>query len=360
MSATLENTHTNISTRLTELKKILTTYDRYQIDQPDRLLLQKLLVALDQIRVTYDFGTMPIISDYYLHKTSEAERKKNYVKYMDFVTLENIVGRIKRIYQDCKKFYDTYAIDNTELNDAFNLYDASSISLHCVDRSEVRCNACDEPYFIEEKNSEFVCHKCGMSVKLMGIVFSDDQFYYQEGQRTKHGKYDPTKHCRFWVDRILARKDVELPRSLIAGVKRRIRSDEVWLSDVTCATIRRYLRDLRMTKWNDHIPLILKTVTRREIQQLTDHEMNLVFMYFSRSIDIYGKIKDEDKTNCPYHPFFIYKIIEQILKNPEDAERKKEILSYIHLQERQTLIDKDLIWKRICEHIPEFQYQPTE
>ena len=52
--------------------------------------------------------------------------------------------------------------------------------------------------------------------------------------------------------------------------------------------------------------------------------------------------------------FFIYKIVEQILNKPEHEKRKKEILSCIHLQSNDTLIENDNTWFLICDYIPEF------
>ena len=83
---------------------------------------------------------------------------------------------------------------------------------------------------------------------------------------------------------------------------------------------------------------------------------------------IYNRIKPDNKPNCPYHPYFIYKIIEQLLKDPSDQRRCSEILQSIHLQSRDTLIDNDNIWKPICESLSSdclgdrtwFQYKPTE
>ena len=83
-------------------------------------------------------------------------------------------------------------------------------------------------------------------------------------------------------------------------------------------------------------------------------------MYFNLVMQIFNKTKADDISNSPYHPFFVYKIIEQILKKPEEYNRKRNILSCIHLQAPNTLINHDLIWAPICAQIPEFAYIPTK
>ena len=132
------------------------------------------------------------------------------------------------------------------------------------------------------------------------------------------------------------------------------------MEQLTCEMIRTYLKELHLTIYNDHVPLIRKEITKNEPAQLTDHELKLIYVYFGRVIQIFNKIKTTNKPNCPYHPYFIYKIIEQLLNKQEFQSRKKEILSNIHLQSRETLIDNDLLWSLIVVHIPEFTYCPTE
>jgi hypothetical protein len=43
-----------------------------------------------------------------------------------------------------------------------------------------------------------------------------------------------------------------------------------------------------------------------------------------------------------------------------DYNRKKELLSFIHLQGSQTLSQNDKIWFEICKYIKEFVYIPTD
>ena len=206
-----------------------------------------------------------------------------------------------------------------------------------------------------------ICEICGIVKNLYGTVFEDDQFYYQEGQRTKHGNYDPTKHCRIWVERIQARETTDIPIKVIERIKKCISRDRIRdIKLISCSQIRKYLQQTHNSKYNEHIPLIRKLITGVVPPQLTDHEVQLINIYFDKVIRIFDEVKPTGKTNCPYHPFFIYKIIEQIIKAPFDRIRKKEILGAIHLQSRETLVCNDLLWRPICQRINEFKYIPTD
>jgi len=152
----------------------------------------------------------------------------------------------------------------------------------------------------------------------------------------------------------------EIPNEIINGIKKCIKRDKIWIENLTCETIRSYLKQLKETSYNNHIPLIKKIITGVEPAQLTEHETQLVYMYFGIVIQIFGKIKGDEKANCPYHPFFIYKIIEQVLKGGKNEKRKSNILQSIHLQSRDTLIENDRLWFSICDLIPEFTKKATD
>lgn len=253
-----------------------------------------------------------------------------------------------------------------ELQEMLQRYREINMDIQLSESRMATCPKCkiaveeaDHKMEIDETTSEFVCHNCGHIQKLYGEVFADEQFYYQEGQRNKHGKYDPTKHCKFWIERIQAKENISIPDDVINKIKRCMRRDNMYVDTLSCETIRGYLKQLKLTNYNNNVPLIRKIITRREPAEFTERELKLIYKYFGIVIDIFNKIKSEDKSNCPYHPYFIYKIVEQIMYKPDDLERKKEILASIHLQSRETLNDNDKTWFEICHFIPEFHPSPT-
>jgi hypothetical protein len=229
------------------------------------------------------------------------------------------------------------------------------------DKPENLCTACKSTYRIDEKTSEYVCVnlKCGFSVRIYGEIFDDDQIFYQEGSRGKPVKYDPIKHCKEWIDRIQAKESKEIPDEILSKIKQCIRRDSIFIENLTYELIRKYLKELKITNYNNHIALIHKLITGINPIQFTDRELTLIFMYFSKAIHIFNSIKSKLKSNYPYYPFFIYKIVEHILSGQKSADRKRQILSRIHLLGYETLIDKDQVWFTIIEKIPEFKAVPT-
>lgn len=355
MASTVENINTNLIKKIDILKKLTDIYSQYDLSKIDNQEVDDHMDLLIDIESTYEFGSITILSNYYKKKTKGIDTIDTYNDFMRFVARENIIGNLKRIYKSCKKYHRRYDVEGVE--ELFENYEFTPVSMQYPDCKTDKC-ACGSSYSIESKTSEFICYSCGNTQKMYGIVFEDEQFFYQEGQRTKHGRYDPTKHCKFWVDRIQARENVDIPKKVISAIKRCIKRDNIWLDQITCPMIRTYLKSLKLTSYNDHVPYIRKLITGKEPKQLTDSELKLIFVYFSIVIQVYNQTKPDDKPNCPYHPFFIYKIIEHILQN--DHARRKDIMSCIHLQSRETLIENDKIWKRICKEIKDFKYKPTD
>jgi hypothetical protein len=135
----------------------------------------------------------------------------------------------------------------------------------------------------------------------------------------KHGSYDPSKHCRFWLDRIQAKESRDIPDSIIIIVKECLINNGIRnKEDITCGKIVNILVILKILHIMNIYQLIRKIITGESPEQLTDLELQLITMYFDKVIRIYEEIKPSDKTNVPYHPYLIYKIIEHILSTDKN------------------------------------------
>lgn len=386
MSSTIESTNNNILTKIKALKKLADLFEENRIPLDNRLKCQ--ILTLEE---EYELGSINILSDYFLavrlyklNKNSDEDEKRKFDTkkekcfnlYQSFIRKENFTSRMDRIFKKTKIHINSRGIDlsmnskkvsptqvkfESDIFELIKLYENSSVNKNIKEISYESCEKCGSKMTVIPNNSELICENCGITKNLYGTVFEDDQFYYQEGQRTRHGNYDPTKHCRIWVERIQARETTDIPHKVIERIKKCIARDRVRdIKRINCAQIRKYLRQTHNSKYNEHIPLIRKLINGVVPPQLTDHELQLINIYFDKVIRIFDEVKPTSKTNCPYHPFFIYKIIEQIMKDPADKTRKKRILSCIHLQSRETLVQNDLIWRPICQRIEEFIYIPTD
>ena len=220
------------------------------------------------------------------------------------------------------------------------------------------CKICKDTMIVTNMG-ELSCMRCGFCCDAI-ITIVDDESITNDSKNIKYGTYDPSKHCRYWLDRIQGREIADMTNIelLVEEIKEHLTQSRIKNYDhVTYSLIRTYLRKSGKSAFNEHIPLIRKLITGISPPQLTEAELQKVNIYFIRIIKLYNTIKPSTKINCPYHPYIIYKILEQILAN---GARKTAILRCIHLQSIPTLIQNDRIWKKICEYIPEFTYIPTD
>lgn len=257
-------------------------------------------------------------------------------------------------------------------------YMQNKLSLAVVKEPVSDCS-CGGKMDVLPDTSELRCCVCGMIVTLEGTVFEDSQFYTQQGQCTKHKKYDAKRHCKKWLDQIQAKENKNFPPELIVALNERAKKYYTRngklrpMTRMRCAQIRDWLKDLGETDYNPHAPLLRKIITSENGKavippQLTYDEEQRVLVKFARAMDMYDQIMEKKLTNItnnrrpnkPYYPYVLFKILYMELKK---GPRLDGLIECIHLQSDSTLKNHDVIWKEICENMgdeKDFVYKPTD
>lgn len=204
---------------------------------------------------------------------------------------------------------------------------------------------CGANMTIRAESSELACPVCGISRPILGAVFSDDQFFPQEGQKTKHGDYAPKRHCRHWIERIFAEENNSGFIQHIPAITAEIKREGYCRVEITCENVRNILKRLGLTNLNEHVPSIIKLVGGIPPPIFTREERRRLELKFNRVIDLYSVVKPNNK-NRRYYPYFMYKIVEWDYRdNPEYLR----LLNYIHLQSEDTYVVNDADYEKICE-----------
>ena len=313
----------------------------------------------------------------YNHNNNNKLSKNIYQKFNMFISGEDIYGILDNyleyiynyllLYKNIileynLKINNTFDINNYEklykkIYQYINIYNKSKL-VYNIDEINYDICTCGHKMIIQANTSELLCIKCGEIHTLIGSVFEDSQFYNQEGNRYKHGSYDPNRHCKFWIDRIQAKENTIIEESVLEKIKNCIKKDKIEnIKNISIDQFRLYLKQTNLSKLNDHIPLIKKLITGYIPPQLNHSELHILFNYFDKATKTYDVIKPKEKSNSLYYPFLIYKILDLIIK---DKNKKKDLLTCIHLQSYETLIDNDKIWLQICKHNDNFVYKPTD
>jgi hypothetical protein len=300
--------------------------------------------------------------------TSKQRTKKIYDNYIIFISKSNIIDNLDKFIDFIYNFVKVYSTTKyLYYNEEFTLKEIYinidkykkihvPLSKNYEDMYDV-CE-CGNKMLIQSNTSELLCVRCGFVTSLIGSVTEENQLFAQEGNRVAHGSYDPTRHCKFWIERIQAKESTVIPQQYLEKIIKSIKKDKIEnLKSISVKQFRAYLKQNNLSKLNDHIPLIKKIITGFIPPQLNHGEQQLLFIYFDKATKTYETIKPPNKKNSLYYPFLIYKILDLIIK---DKLKKNGLLSCIHLQSYETLIDNDKIWKKICENNDCFSYKPTD
>lgn len=363
MSEPLERIHETLSRELECLHEALKELVGFDLETRNNSLVQQYLKEVSDLFSRYHLRWLPIGLAYSKSDSGSPERAQKYEEFIQFITQINIKGILKKVRSFCESLWLTYDMSqeiSPMVHAALQTQGVEGLLMKPSFRREASCE-CGEEMVVDARNNEFVCQSCGQTQPLAGEMFDDGQRPYQEGGRATHGKYEPGKHCRLWLGRIQGRGNTEIPEKDLARIRKKIKQETtVYIDNITYSDIRRYLKSLRLTKYNNIVPAIHNAITKKPVPQLTEEENKQVHLCFGRVIQVYAIVKPPDKPNCPYHPYFIYKIIEHLLDEPANYKRRRAILSCIHLQSQETLTENDRIWSDICEKLPELKYRPTQ
>lgn len=339
-------------------------------DQSNVCCLQKqALELLDE----YEHGSAQLISDYYKYcdeniiLPSVTREKKNNIlrrreqfkqQFQKYLMDECIFSKLNQLLQNIQILMHKYDCE-------FDIPELEVSELETVNylsqNTEYSLCKCGARMDIDENSRMLVCKlpNCGLLLPLKGVIFEDDYYYFQDGKRNKHCNYDPSKHCKTRLDQIQAREIIDVPSNLIDQLLEYICQDGILnKQEITCEYIRKYLRQIGQSQYYNHVTLIRKMLTGIEPPQLTEEEYHEVMGLFKQVARIYNSIKTYDNPNLRYILYFIYKIIEHVLRDEQHTERREGILDCIHLQSRETVIEHDKKWQEICNHLP-IEYRPT-
>lgn len=318
--------------------------------------------TLETLENNYNLAIVSILSDYYENHINE---EKNTREYYRIITSENFmagiddaISRTRGVVDKLHTVLGCHIASKAEIRETeYDLDDVSKQLDHAANievkitlekRSYEVCK-CGTRMTVVPELSELHCENplCSKIKRLIGAVFRDDQFYPQEGQKTKHSGYDESRHYRFWMERLQALETKTFNDVDSNNIEYVIKRDGYEKCELTCEVMRDILKDpiVSATHLNDHAPLLVKSFGGPSPPQLDFQENRLCSIRFNKAMKLYDIVNPEGG-NKPYYPYFIYKILEHMFYNNYD---KLRLLDYIHLQSRETVIKNDKYYEQMCD-----------
>ena len=388
MLSTVEGTHHKILNKINnicksgeQLQKILHLLSQSAIGDLTTLTIRSnaLVTSAENLLTDYRLSVVGILSNYYRMQQHDEEINKNYYKV---ITTENFVSRvdelvkqveyislvIKKILIDIKKSPREYGSHSDSYNGCSDYrYDHSAVLTNCnvlldeINSLTTTTNAIIIAVGLNQTNydtcecgakrvhipelSELRCSSssCGLVKIIVGCIFKEDQ-YASDTQKSKCNGYDFGRHFKFWMERLQALEHKIFNDGDLARIKECIVRDRTLNCEITCVRMRGYLKELGLTEYNDHVPLLVKMFGGQGPPQYDFQETRDIAIKFNKIINLYHKV-NPNGSNRPYYPFFIYKIVEHKFRdNPE----KLRLLDYIHLQSDDTIKKNDSYYEQIC------------
>jgi uridine phosphorylase len=313
---------------------------------------------LDAIEANYKMGITPAVNAFYAGERNAANKynqmiaSENYASSVDDILyaaqiIAAQMGELTAAATNLRGLKQhSAAISSASKKIAAVLAGKIEIPL---EKNDIETCKCGTKMDINSEESTLECPNpfCRKIRDVVGMVFRDDQFYTQDGQKAKHNGYDTSRHYRFWIDRLQAREVKTFLPEELDKIKRVIERDGYNPRMLQCKDMRMILKDPKvgLTHLNEHIPLLIKTFGGTAPPQLSFQDDQLLSTRFDNAMRLYD-IVHPDSGNKPYYPYFIYKLVEDAFKN--NAE-KLRLLNYIHLQSRDTVIKNDIIYKQMAE-----------
>lgn len=389
-----------------QLKSIATLYTAMSIPYEKKLAVccVPVNIAADEIlTLEKDYHAMvaPVLIEYYMHVYSASEDFQRIVdsggfvpkldeyitvaeRIIDLMTAEYMraqppvdsLGRRRVISKTAKAVPDgpvavLFGRVQTHLSAARN-----TVVKYETTRSRADvCKLCGERMVMSNVVSEMVCLSvvCGGTESIHGTAVEDIGLIGR-GENGRVNKYSPAKYCAFWLEHLQAKETKVFPPEELDMMRRIISRDRLELNVV--GEMRAVLKELKLTKYNDHAPKLMFIFTGRMPPQFTFTQQRRITAKVNRAgeaiMEIYAETNE--KQNRPYYPYFIYKIVEdEAAAAAKRGERElsrefRRFLSYIHLQSDDTVRAHDALYKEVClrcstdEDVPadeQLNYTPT-
>jgi hypothetical protein len=379
-------------------------------NQPDiTRIIERSLVKLQALQSQYGDAVSPILHEYY----TVSDGKYDTGRFFQFLISENIadnLNKIKNNLQEVTKLLESSGNGNRklEINSKFEISETSLfryltentlsklcfrevtqklLSLYDENRPDIpaqiikaanTCPHCREILTLFSEDSEMRCERCGYIETLYGTLFEDSQFYNQQITCTKHKKHNPVSHSAKWLNQLQAKENKNIPKEAIDAINKRAMKEYTRsgvkrsMAGMKCRQVRGWIKELRLTRLNNHAPLIRKIITGLNGDpvsppQLSVEEEQMILLDFSRAIELFGEVVKSDEIlrlfnkteihNKLYYPFFLLKILTHHFKHDG---RLSGLIDCIHFQSSGTLTKDDLLWKRICQGMKGYDYEPTD
>lgn len=208
--------------------------------------------------------------------------------------------------------------------------------------------SCDGKVVLSETTNNLICLECGEVKRSIDVI--DDKIIKGNGRSSSlKNNYKHKPYSKKVLKQFLGLEDFKFDKKLLEFFKKKLdqykpESQRVgnW---VKCSWFRNILKSKRKSNLYKHITALKYQTTGLSPPKLTYEEELEFDILYTIYQEKYNQIRENNKSflRCEY---IFYKLFSQVIKN---EEKKNDILSYIPLPDRNTLINLDIKYKKMCD-----------
>lgn len=241
-------------------------------------------------------------------------------------------------------------IDNngkTNKGEKYNKYLAKCFGKNLIVKSNNNfCKSCNSlSRTIDTKNATIICDDCGRCEIYTQTIDCNDWSHNDSYEYVQVFTYKRKNHFKEWLTQLQAKESTNIPQEVLNNIYLELKKERITeIKDITSNKIRQYLKKLRLNKYYEHIPHIIKIITKQK-GLIIDEELEKKLMnLFDEIQEPFEKHCPENRKNFLSYSFTLHKFCQLLNRN--------DLLIYFPLlKSREKLFEQEKIWKNICKEL---------
>lgn len=215
------------------------------------------------------------------------------------------------------------------------------------------CSICKSiEKIIDAKEATIICVQCGLCETYTDNNSVLDWSRADSTEFLQVFTYKRKNHFKEWLTQLQASECTVISDDILDLIYLELKKERVTDTDqITHDRIRKYLKKLRLNKYYEHIPNIIRRITKKPGLQIDDELEKKLMLMFDIIQEPFKKHCPSNRKNFLSYSFTLYKFCQILNRN--------DLLIYFPLlKSREKLFEQEKIWKNICEDL-NWKYIPT-
>ena len=211
------------------------------------------------------------------------------------------------------------------------------------------CQICHKGELIPlEDEGIMVCNSCSRSIPY--LIENEKPSYKEPPKEVCFYAYKRINHFKEILAQFQGKETTQIPPDVIENIKLQIKKERIEWAQITNIKTKEILKKLGYNKYYEHIPFIKDKLGIKPPIMSPELEETLCNLFVELQSP-YSKYCPDDRVNFLNYYYTAYKLCELL-------GEEKYLPLFPLLKDRETRIEQDDIWKKICEEL-DWEFIPT-